>query len=197
VILEKFWVRLLSGGSQAHRFATPALWQFLRLTTPTSMVLYFALLLLLAYLLNHQPDPAVCPPEIPPLPLLSGGHVVVVLPYLFLGISSGGDTPCLTCVCCPVCSTHDACAACVTAVFALAPDEGVPSGRSVRLHVGARTFEGGCLPPEHTAGDYASFTTCYHARLIPLLSGRIQMGSNHPRENRGHGRAPARMAVPR
>jgi hypothetical protein len=45
------------------------------------VVIYFVLLLLLVCLLDYSPDPMVCPPEIPPLTLLSGGHVVVVLPH--------------------------------------------------------------------------------------------------------------------
>ena len=43
---------------------------------PMFVVIYFVLLLLLVCLLDHSPDHMVCPPEIPPLTLLSDGPVV-------------------------------------------------------------------------------------------------------------------------
>jgi hypothetical protein len=46
------------------------------------VVIYFVLLLNLVCLLDYSPDHMVCPPEIPPLTLLSGEHAVVVLPHI-------------------------------------------------------------------------------------------------------------------
>ncbi len=84
------------------------------------MVVFFGLFLLLACLLDDQPDPAECPRKFPPSPSFPVGMVLVVLTHLFLESSAGVVVRLVSpvYVVLPVAPMTDV--RCITAVFAIA-----------------------------------------------------------------------------